>query len=573
MSPKINFSADNTNASDTLKLFVEAVPEDNYYILQSIIRSFGSNAYLYFGDVQKGLFYISDNLKEDFGFDSNLIENFPKQWNDRLSCDQWRGLFAEKIRQTLLFNSEYFEMYYQVTDVNNKVSWVYSHSYLRRDPVDSKILFVSGLIKRQDNQFIVDPVSNLPTGKRLLSHLNNSIQKHEKRTVVGFSLNKLSQINSTYGKIIGDKLIERVAAKLVQNFYGTVHFYRLVGSHYAGLITKSCKYSSDAIINEMQQIISSSYEAEGFTVDNPCSFAVLEYVDFSVCPHDFLENLNFLIKQSKHQAKTPLLDNAKNDLERYHIISDMQMALSRDVLNSMDHFRTVIQPVVSTVSEKIVGGELLLRWKYRGEDISPGIFIPMLEESHLIQTAGRWVIEQGINICTRIVKKIPDFTLSINISRKQLDDDSLLNFIPNTVRQAGLSGKNLVLEVTESCIDSEPLRIQKLIDHCGELGIKFALDDFGTGYSSMRVLMRYDLAIVKLDRTLIKEMTDSPKKYQFISSIVQACHQFDKKVVAEGVESFEDRNIVMNAKCDIIQGFYYYRPTEINDIIDKIYKL
>ena len=186
----------------------------------------------------------------------------------------------------------------------------------------------------------------------------------------------------------------------------------------------------------------------------------------------------------------------------------------------------------------------------------------------MIHIAGRWVMEQAICALSRIIKSIPEFYLSVNISLQQLHDPMLEEFIPKTLRKYGVEGKHLVIETTESCMDEEPALIQMLIDTCHSYGIRIALDDFGTGYSSLRVLLKYHTDIIKLDRSLLLEMAESVDKSNFITSIVFACHRFGRIVCMEGVETEEHRALVQDAGCDTIQGFYFFRPTEI----DELYK-
>ena len=124
-------------------------------------------------------------------------------------------------------------------------------------------------------------------------------------------------------------------------------------------------------------------------------------------------------------------------------------------------------------------------------------------------------------------------------------------------------------EVTESCMDEQPERLLRFVQVCNRNGIRIALDDFGSGYSSFRMLLQYPSDIIKLDRSLLREMTESDDKMNFISSMVYACHRFGKQVCMEGVETAEQNTLIQESGCDMIQGYYYYRPMEV----DQIYQL
>ena len=135
-----------------------------------------------------------------------------------------------------------------------------------------------------------------------------------------------------------------------------------------------------------------------------------------------------------------------------------------------------------------------------------------------------------------------------------------------TLAKYQLHGSHLVAELTESCLDEQPEMLENFVDVCSKMGMRIALDDFGSGYSSLRMLLQYPSSIIKLDRSLLQEITESDQKMHFISSIVYACHQFGKKVCMEGVESSDQNSIIRDTGCDMIQGFYYYRPMELSDV-------
>ena len=187
----------------------------------------------------------------------------------------------------------------------------------------------------------------------------------------------------------------------------------------------------------------------------------------------------------------------------------------------------------------------------------------------MIHTAGRWVFEQAVRNCMRLITYNPSFYLTFNVSLHQLSDVHFLDFMTATLEKYRLDGSHLVAELTESCLDEQPEKLTKFVEGCDRLGIRIALDDFGSGYSSLRMLLQYPSSIIKLDRSLLTEMTESTDKKNFIASIVYACHRFGKKVCMEGVETQVQDTLIKDAGCDTIQGYYYYRPMEVS----SLYKL
>ena len=207
---------------------------------------------------------------------------------------------------------------------------------------------------------------------------------------------------------------------------------------------------------------------------------------------------------------------------------------------------------------------------FEGQDISPAVFIPILEKHGLIQKVGRWVFGQAAAACVRLRRCNPSLYLTFNVSLHQLNDHLLLPCMEETLEKYGLPEGSLVAEITESAMDEQPQRLEAFITAAHKLGLNIALDDFGSGYSSMRMLLQYPTNIIKLDRSLVTEVTESEAKMHFIQSIVYACHRFGKTVCIEGVEDAEQNEIIRNMGCDVIQGYYYYRPMEIDEFSDTL---
>ena len=238
----------------------------------------------------------------------------------------------------------------------------------------------------------------------------------------------------------------------------------------------------------------------------------------------------------------------------------------------MKNFKIFVQPIVFAENGSIVGGEVLLRWSFNGKNISPSVFIPMIEKENLINIVGKWVFEQAVIVCMRVISYIPNFYITFNVSLQQLYDETFLDFMQKTLQKYNIDGSHLVAELTESCIDEQPEKLEMFIEGCKKLNIRIALDDFGSGYSSLRMLLQYPSNIIKLDKSLLMEMSSSDRKKSFISSIVYACHEFGKNVCMEGVETEFQNKLIKETKCDMIQGYYYYKPMEIRELYKIVSK-
>lgn len=543
-----------------------------YHDMEQLFHSVSeknTTGFFFFGDMQKDLFYISDNMRDEFGFPSNIVPGLLQSWAQRIPSTKSKKMCQQAFDDMLENKRTVHDLRYQVRSARGKLMWVHCYGLLQWSADHTTPLFFSGRISHQDDSFVVDPVTNFPREAVLFRRLADAANDGQSTLAIGFCLNSFTEINSTRGRSYADHLLQNIAEDLIEKLSEKMSFFRLEGMRCIALVDPACTAPREQLIEQIRKIVSEWYHIMGVSVQHPCSFALMRYSLPQLTPSDFVEQMVSLLRIAKHDTSQPFLEDSDVNLQRIKNLSNIALALSRDVLRGMENFRIVIQPIISAHTGKICSGEVLMRWRFEGRDISPSIFIPMLEKDNMIQLAGCWMLEQAVCACRRILSYQPDFCLAFNISLRQLSYGNLGVFMQEMLEKYQLSGSHLIAEMTESCVDERPDRLLHFVELCNELGIQIALDDFGNGYSSLRMLLQYPSSIIKLDRTLLAEMIGSADKMSFISSIVYACHQFGKIVCMEGVETAEQASLIQESGCDLIQGFYYYRPLEI----DAIYEL
>lgn len=548
----------------------------SYYDVESLFKSISyenSSSYFYFGDMEKDLFYISDNLKEDFGFSSNVVSGLLEHWSKRIVTPESREIYWKDISRILTEKEKIHDLRYQVKDINGKNIWIRCYGILKWNDDKSKPLFFSGRITHQEEDFIVDPITNFPREYTAYLHLKKFQKKYDKKIIIGFSFSNITEINSTRGRNYADRLIKNIADELMKNFSNKMNFYRLEGMRCMAIVDK--EHISDSIkdtVNEIKQVVEICYHRFGIYLPNVCSFCIMEYPYNSLTPDDLVENIILLLRLARQNTKELYVDYSAQNILQINQMSNMSLTLIKDILNDMKNFRIFVQPVVLAESGTIVGGEVLLRWKFNGKNVSPAVFIPMIEKENLINIVGKWVFEQAVCACMRVISYIPKFYITFNVSLQQLYDDTFLEFMEKTLKKYNFDGSHLVAELTESCIDEQPEKLELFIEGCKKMNIRIALDDFGSGYSSLRMLLQYPSNIIKLDKSLLMEITESDSKKSFISSIVYACHEFGKSVCMEGVETELQNKLIKETKCDMIQGYYYFKPMELSELYKLISK-
>ena len=553
------------NMAETGSVFYQFLGT-TYHDMEQLFKSMtqqNSTGYFFFGDMQKDLYYISDNMRDEFGFESNIVPGLIQAWAQRISQEKARNLYWKEMRAILSEKRGVHDLRYQVRNVHGKNMWIRSYGIVKWNEEQSAPLFFSGRITHQDDEFVVDSVTNFPREAALFSRLEEMKGEGKKAQVIAFSFNNISEINSTRGRVFSDHLVRTITENLTDRLADRMSFYRLEGMRCAVLVEFPYEGQREKLVQQIREIVGEWYRLMGSIVAQPCSFAAMEYPLANLMPADFMEQLVSLLRIAKHDPSGETVEYSEENISKVRYMSNMALALSHDVLHGMKNFRVVVQPVVSTQTGKIVGGEMLLRWRFRDRDVSPDVFVTMLEKDNMINIVGRWVFEQAVCTCMRLVSYSPDFYLTFNVSLQQMTDETFPDYMEEVLSKYKVDGSRLAAEMTESCIDEQPEKLIHFVETCSRLGIRIALDDFGSGYSSIRMLLQYPTSIVKLDRSLLGEMTESVDKMNFICSIVYACHRFGKKVCMEGVETAEQDALIRESGCDMIQGYYHYYPLEI----------
>jgi len=394
------------------------------------------------------------------------------------------------------------------------------------------------------------------------------------RTVVVFDVQKLGAINDSLGRYVGDRLIEEIAARLKQSYadpecaayFGGGTFAVMLGG--IGNITDTGRIQQNAAA----QLFVEPYVIDGQELRPAIRSGVALY------PHDG-DTADTLVQNAEAALKAAREDNEKYMLYGLvtHRPTSRSLALEARLTGALDRqeFRLHYQPKVNIESGRIEGFEALLRWQDSQDGlVPPSLFVPLLERSGAIVDVGEWVYLQAVrDIRDCIGAGLANIRVAVNVSpmqlrRKDFADRVLASIGPSSKYTAGVD-----IEITESMLMQDiELSIRKL-SQLREAGISVAIDDFGTGYSSLRLLARLPVDTLKVDRSFVQSITDTPNVMTLVSTIVSLARAFNMKTVAEGVETPEQLQMLRLIKCDQAQGYLFSRPTPASEVSSVIARL
>ncbi len=417
------------------------------------------------------------------------------------------------------------------------------------------------------HQAFHDPVTGLPNRALFADRVEHAIARGPRdRKAVGvmfIDLDDFKTINDSLGHASGDEVLRQVGVRLQAGLRETDTAARLGGDEFAVLMEgvvddQAASYVAERILETLEPSI--TVDGKELFIKTSIGICIPE-ADAPIDAAELLRNADLAMYIAKRERKGSyqMFEPAMHEraLDRLELRGDLQRALSTDGLEV--HY----QPVVRLDEASLYGVEALLRWPHptRGS-ISPARFIPLAEESGLIVPIGRWVLNQACAQATELHRSFPEASamkISVNLSIKQLQSETIVDDVRGALHRAGLAADRLVLEITESVMMADTELALLRLHALKELGVQLAMDDFGTGYSSLSYLSQFPVDILKMDRSFLS--TD-PKQSDLAAAIVGLGSSLHLDVVAEGVETREQTQALVDLGCEFGQGFLFARPMD-----------
>ncbi|MGB1090533.1 MAG: putative bifunctional diguanylate cyclase/phosphodiesterase [Oceanobacter sp.] len=386
-------------------------------------------------------------------------------------------------------------------------------------------------------------------------------------------IDRFRVVNDLYGHNIGDQLIvvfaQRMSAKLRRS--DTVS--RLGGNSFAVIL------DSVRGINVANAVASKLVAAlrEPFIIDGHEIFVTISVgVDISSEANFDAGQMTRRAELALHQAKSDGRNTCQVYSPKVAPIDKVRIGLESALHHAMERNEVylVYQPQVSVFDQHLVGAEVLLRWQHPIlGNVSPAVFIPVLEETGLIEPFGEWVLRTACSqyqewLVQGVVE--PDTKISVNLSPRQFRQRDLGERIQNCIRESGLPPQNLVLEITESTLMYNLQQGAAMLSDLRKLGAAVAIDDFGTGYSSLAYLKDLPIDYLKIDRSFVKDIVDDANDAAIANSIIALAHNLGLKVIAEGVESEEILSQLQQFGCDQYQGYFFSKPIRPDELLQKV---
>lgn len=418
-----------------------------------------------------------------------------------------------------------------------------------------------------------DSLTGLPNRLTFEKNLSNAIQHDTNQdktvAVLSIDLDGFKNVNDTLGHRIGDELLKQVATRLNYYLKTSDTLARLGGDEFAIILPDLIESQALAMAIRLIKRLDDTFTIDKASVNIGASIGLSFYPDHAKEASELVKNADLAMRAAKGNGKggtavySPLF--AERHAQRLQLEQDIKHAINEG------QFQLYYQPKVSCAGGTVEGVEALIRWKHPSRGfVSPAEFIPVAEDSGLIEEVGTWVIDEACRQGSEFHQAGLDVSIAVNISARQFSKDNFVTKVLGLLEKHKFPYQKLELEVTESVVMKDIALVVDRLEHLRGKGIKIAIDDFGTGYSSLQYLADLPLDVLKIDKAFIDKLDGTAESTSLIRAIVQLAKSFGLTTVAEGVETVQQFYRVRQIGCHYVQGYFFSKAVPANALIETI---
>ena len=491
-----------------------------------------------------------------------LIETYLFIWTELSHGREWRGELLNKNKM-----GDDIWVSAIISPLRNESNEV-THYLAVMEDISQKRNYEALLI----HQATYDTLTNLGNRFYGYSQLERAIvyaNKHNKKLAILFiGLDEFKEINESLGYPAGDDLLKAIATRYLSLMGPRDTVVRLGGDEFMVVLED---LNTDDYVEEMAKKCQAA-GLEGFTLESeeiflPSSIGIAVFPEHGTDAKTLMRNADAAMYQSKMRGKNnwTMFINAMAEMmtNRIRIKSELHQVLNRDELY------VCYQPIITINDQQTFAAEALLRWQSATlGHVMPDQIIPIAEETGLIIPLGYWILQK---VCTHIKEWQTTLgktiKIAVNVSAIQLRQKNFVTEVHSILKNAGVSPDSLIFEITESVFIDDTKFILQQLNHLNSLGIDCSLDDFGMGYSSLNYVHSYPFKSLKIDRAFIKGIGTSQEDLSLVNSIITMSRNLKLAVIAEGVETNEQLELLHDMQCDMAQGWYFSKALNTNDLL------
>jgi diguanylate cyclase (GGDEF)-like protein len=420
---------------------------------------------------------------------------------------------------------------------------------------------------------VIDELTGLPNRAGLnqaLPRALNTAQRYSRKLALLFiDLDGFKPVNDSLGHDAGDYVLKTIGERFKVGLRSSDLVCRLGGDEFVVLVEDltDAKYLG-GVAQKLLSAAKKAFVIDGHEVQVSASIGIATYPVDGKDANTLLRHADAAMYKAKESGK----NNFQYYSEDLNTHSLQRLALESSLTHALERKQLYVefQPIVDQNTGRLLAAESLLRWQHPDIGVvSPNQFIPLAEENGIIEEIGQWVLEESCLQSKIILKSLPDFILSVNLSERELMNPELTEKIKSILQRTAFPGKNLQLEIPETLMITNPDDAVVLLHDLKDLGIRIALDDFGTGYSSLAGLKKFPISAIKVDRNFLQSIPNDQENLAMTATVCAIGQSMGIPVIAEGVETEEQKTVLLSMECTQAQGWLFDKPQSPQDFLKK----
>lgn len=521
-----------------------------------------SDSYLFIMDLNEDIYMISEKATKRFPFDTTVIENCTEMLKQVVYPSDYAMVEADIVK-CASGDQDSHALEYRWFDRKGKVVWINCKGTVIVGPEGHRLLI--GRVSELGKKAKADNVTGLRREVRFRLDAEAILRDRPQSVhyMMRIGIDNFKEINEKEGLEAGDEVLQELAECIVASVDESVDVYRLLADEFMIMdASNNDSVGAKTVYNRIKRKVTQTVRQKEYSRFYTISAGVMEEGFEDKTADEILRLTEFALNEAKRNGRNQMAVFDQENYNEYLRRLDIRKAMRRDVNNDFNGFQVFYQPIVKAPDFQVVGAEALLRWgNERYGNVSPAVFIPILEESGLIIPVGRYVLREAARTCKKWRESIGDFKIHVNLSYVQVHKSDLMKDVETCIEEVGLEPDSLVLELTESGYIETNDRIKEIFSELKDKNIDLALDDFGTGYSNMRYLKEIEAKTVKIDRSFVIQALQNEHDYNIISHIIDMVHSLGSSVCMEGIEQSDELDKMMKTHPDMIQGYYFGKPS------------
>lgn len=500
-----------------------------------------------------------------------------RDWHESAHPDD-RPRLLQAIRDHVLGKTERLRSEHRVLSGDGTWRWVQVMGSAIRDSL-GRATFVAGTMSDISESRLTDPVTGIPNAllfRDRLAHMWSSSQRDGvKVCVLVLDIDRHPVVRESLGRQAGDAMLRSIGQRL-QGTLRPGDTIARIGEARFGLILDALSESAEAsrVAERLHDALTDPIRVDGRDVYTTASVGIAITGPGLDSSEDLLSAAETAMRRARSNSEERSafydLDMHRQARERLELETDLRRAVIDEA------FEIHYQPIVELQTGEVIGFESLVRWRNeaRGGLVSPGLFIPIAEETGVILQIGRLVLRDSVRQLQRWREEYPNarrLMVSVNVSPRELEQPALADRVAAILDDVGLPPANLKLEVTETAIMKNPEIATATLERLSAMGVSLALDDFGTGYSSLGYLHQMPINAIKIDRSFVKPMDADGEAPVIVRSIIALAASLGMDCIAEGIETASTGHLLLELGCKYGQGWHFGRPSPATDTARKLF--